>query len=60
MIFWIYLCDGDFSHLSGLGDFYDDVYWSYDMYILEMYDLYPLRLLMNLIYACCRILDVKT
>jgi len=20
---------------------YDDVYWSYDMYILEMYDLYP-------------------
>jgi len=35
-----------------LGDFYDDVYWSYDMYILEMYDLYPLRLLRNFIYAC--------
>jgi len=38
---------------------YDDVYWSYDMYILEMYDLYPLRLLMNLIYACCLNIDVK-
>jgi len=41
-----------FAHMSGLGDFYDDVYWSYDMYILEMYDFYPLRLLMNFIYAC--------
>jgi len=38
--------------MSGLGDFYDDVYWSYDMYILEMYDFYPLRLLKNFIYAC--------
>jgi len=39
---------------------YDDVYWSYNMYILEMYDLYPLRLLMNFIYACCLNFDVKT
>jgi len=31
---------------------YDDVYWSYGMYILEMYDLYPLWLLRNFIYAC--------
>ena len=38
--------------MSGLGDFYDDVYWSYDMYILEMYDFYPLRLLRNFIYTC--------
>jgi len=29
---------------------YVDVYWSYDMYILEMYELYPLRLLK--IYIC--------
>jgi len=32
-----------------------DVCWSYDMYTLVMYDLYPLRLLMNLINACCMI-----
>ena len=31
---------------------YVDVWWSYRMYILEMYDLYPLRLLRNFIYAC--------
>jgi len=41
-----------FAPMSGLGDFYDDVYWSYDMYILEMYEFYPLRLLRNFIYAC--------
>ena len=46
------LCCWDFAHMSWLGDFYDDVYWSYDMYILEMYDFYPLRLLRNFIYAC--------
>jgi len=39
---------------------YDDVYWSYDMYILKTYDLYPLRLLRNLIYACCLNFDVNT
>ena len=47
---WIYVVE--FFPMSGLGDFYDDVYWSYDMYILEMYDFYPLRLLKNSIYAC--------
>jgi len=31
---------------------YDDVYRSHGMYTLEMHDLYPLRLLMNFIYAC--------
>jgi len=39
---------------------YDDVYWSYDMYILEMYDLYPLQLLRNFIYACCWNFELKT
>jgi len=39
---------------------YDDVYWSYDMYILEMYDFYPLRLLRNFIYACRLNYCVKT
>ena len=36
--------------MSGFGDLYDDVYWTHDMYTLEMYDLYPLRLLR--IYIC--------
>jgi len=31
---------------------YVDVWWSYDMYILEMYDLYRQWLLKNFIYAC--------
>jgi len=29
---------------------YDDVYWSHGMYTLEMYDLYPLRLLRIYLY----------
>jgi len=58
MILWIYLRFGDFAHLSGVGDFDDDVYWSYDMYILEVYDFYPLRLLRNFIYAYCLNFDV--
>ena len=34
---------------------YVDVWWSYDMYTLVMYDLYPLRLLRIFIKACCLI-----
>jgi len=38
----------------GIWRFYIMTYaWVYDVYILEMYVIYPLRLLINFIYACC-------
>jgi len=51
-LFWIYLRYGDFAHLSGFGDFiYGCMLFLWHVYLV-MYDLYPLWLLMNFIYAC--------
>jgi len=51
-LFWICYIMEILPICQDLKILYVDVWWSYDMYILETYDLYPLRLLRNFIYAC--------
>jgi hypothetical protein len=40
-LFWIYSC-WRFALLSGLGGFYMMMYFDHGMYMLEIYDLYPM------------------
>ena len=53
MLCWIYSVVEILPICRVLKILYGDVCWFYDLYILKMYVLYPLRLLRNFIYACC-------